>query len=106
MSSLNLLLSRGWVQLVKSFRYLSMPMRWRLARVMQAKVLWCIATMTETGYQVEISEAWENFPTNDPHADTCRLNAELETFIRQQPDQYLWVHRRFKTRPEGEHSLY
>ena len=84
----------------------TLPMVSRLARVMQAKVLWCIATMTETGYQVEISEAWENFPTNDPHADTCRLNAELETFIRQQPDQYLWVHRRFKTRPEGEHSLY
>ena len=39
MSSLNLLLSRGWVQLVKSFRYLSMPMRWRLARV-AAAVLW------------------------------------------------------------------
>ena len=84
----------------------TLPMVSRLARVMQAKVLWCIATMTETGYQVEISEAWENFPTNDPQADTCRLNAELETFIRQQPDQYLWVHRRFKTRPEGEHSLY
>ena len=84
----------------------TLPMVSRLARVMQAKVLWCIATMTETGYQVEISEAWENFPTNDPHADTCRLNAELETFIRQQPDQYLWVHRRFKTRPEGERSLY
>ena len=69
-------------------------------------ILWCIATMTEEGYHVIISKPWENFPTADFEADTRRLNAELEEWIRAYPDQYLWVHRRFKTRPEGEQSLY
>lgn len=84
----------------------TLPMVSRLARVTRAKVLWCIATMTEEGYHVIISKPWENFPTADFEADTRRLNAELEEWIRAYPDQYLWVHRRFKTRPEGEQSLY
>ena len=84
----------------------TIPMVSRLARVMRAKVVWCIATMTEDGYRVEISAPLENFPTKDPEADTMRLNKELEAYIRRHPDQYLWVHRRFKTRPEGEPSVY
>ena len=62
--------------------------------------------MTEDGYEVEISAPLQNFPTDDPVADTARLNRELEAHIRLHPDQYLWVHRRFKTRPEGESSVY
>ena len=84
----------------------TIPMVSRLARVMRAKVVWCIATMTEDGYRVEISAPLENFPTKDPEADTMRLNKELEAYIRRHPDQYLWVHRRFKTRPEGEPTVY
>ena len=84
----------------------TVPMVSRLSKVMKAKVLWCIATMTEEGYEVEITPPIENFPTADARADTCRLNAELEAWIRKHPDQYLWVHRRFKTRPEGEPSVY
>ncbi len=84
----------------------TIPMVSRLAKVMRAKVLWSFAVMTEDGYEVEITPPLENFPTNDPEADTKRLNEELEARIRQHPDQYLWVHRRFKTRPEGEPSVY
>lgn len=84
----------------------TIPMVSRLARVMRAKVIWCIATMTDEGYSVELSAPFEDFPTKDPEADTRRLNEELERFIRKHPDQYFWVHRRFKTRPEGEPSLY
>lgn len=84
----------------------TIPMVSRLARVTRAKVMWCIATMTDEGYSVELSAPLENFPTADPEADTRRINAELEARIRQHPDQYLWVHRRFKTRPEGEPSVY
>ena len=84
----------------------TIPMVSRLARVMRAKVVWCIATMTDDGYRVEISAPLENFPTKDPEVDTTRLNKELEAYIRRHPDQYLWVHRRFKTRPEGEPSVY
>lgn len=50
--------------------------------------------------------AWENFPSDDVEGDTRRMNAFLEDRIREMPEQYFWVHKRFKTRPEGEASLY
>lgn len=84
----------------------TLPMVSRLARVTRARVLWCIATMTKEGYEVYISPVWSDFPTEDPVADTCRVNEELERWIRRFPDQYLWVHRRFKSRPKGESSVY
>jgi len=42
----------------------------------------------------------------DPHADTARLHAVLESVVREYPDQWLWIHRRWKTRPPGEAALY
>ena len=78
----------------------------RLAKLTRAKVCMCIAEMTDTGYVVHISPAWENYPTDDVEADTRRITAELENWILKLPDQYLWSHRRFKTRPEGEPSVY
>ncbi len=84
----------------------TIPMVSRLARVTRAQVVWCIATMTEKGYHVIVSKPFENFPTKDYVEDTRRINEELEDWIRAYPDQYLWVHRRFKTRPEGEASVY
>jgi KDO2-lipid IV(A) lauroyltransferase len=44
--------------------------------------------------------------TGDLHADTARLHAALESVVRAYPDQWLWIHRRWKTRPPGEASLY
>ena len=58
------------------------------------------------GYRVEFGEPWENFPTDDAEADTRRMNEWLEAVVRTMPEQYYWVHRRFKTRPEGEPRLY
>ena len=84
----------------------TLPMVSRLAKVTRARVLWCIATMTDEGYEVIITPAWKDFPTADVEADTRRVNEELEQWIRRFPDQYLWVHRRFKSRPEGEPSVY
>lgn len=78
----------------------------RLAKITRAKVCLCIAEMTDTGYTVHISKPWENYPTGDDTADTRRIVAELEEWIRKLPDQYLWTHRRFKTRPEGAPSVY
>ena len=48
----------------------------------------------------------ENYPSGNDVADATRINAELEKLIRENPSQYLWLHKRFKTRPEGEKSLY
>ncbi len=58
------------------------------------------------GYEVVILPALENFPSESVEADTRRVNELLEHYIRQAPEQYLWVHRRFKTRPPGEPGVY
>jgi KDO2-lipid IV(A) lauroyltransferase len=58
------------------------------------------------GYIVRYEEPWRDFPTDDAVADSARMNRWIESEIRRNPAQYLWVHRRFKTRPPGELSLY
>lgn len=57
-------------------------------------------------YRIEIQPPLDNFPSGDDVADATRINKIIEDAVRQAPDQYLWVHRRFKTRPEGEPSFY
>lgn len=59
-----------------------------------------------SGYRLCILPALEDFPSGDIAADTARINRIIEDAVRQVPAQYLWVHRRFKTRPEGEVYLY
>ncbi len=58
------------------------------------------------GYEIEIFPPIENFPSDSVEADIRRTNAILEQLIRKAPEQYLWVHRRFKTRPEGMPPVY
>jgi KDO2-lipid IV(A) lauroyltransferase len=58
------------------------------------------------GYRVKFLPAWEDWPTEDAQADAARMNRWIEEQIRHCPAQYLWVHKRFKTRPAGEPSLY
>jgi KDO2-lipid IV(A) lauroyltransferase len=65
-----------------------------------------VTRMTPQGYTLELSDAWDDFPTDDVMADTQRMNNELEAAIRRSPAQYYWVHKRFKTRPEGEADVY
>lgn len=61
----------------------------------------------DSGYTLEILPQLENFPTNDDIADVTRVNQELEKAILRQPDQYMWLHRRFKNRPnENDPDLY
>ena len=78
----------------------------RLARLGQAKVVPVISRITPEGYDVEVLPAWPNYPGPDPLADTVRMNQRLEAMIQTMPEQYYWVHRRFKTRPPGAPSLY
>ena len=60
----------------------------------------------ESGWEVVLGAALEDFPSGDDAADAARLNAVLETQIERSPEQYLWVHRRFKTRPPGAPPVY
>ncbi|HKQ30760.1 MAG TPA: lysophospholipid acyltransferase family protein [Burkholderiales bacterium] len=58
------------------------------------------------GYEVNFLPPLDKFPTGDALADTTRMNAEIEKAARRWPSQYFWVHKRFKTRPEGEPRFY
>jgi KDO2-lipid IV(A) lauroyltransferase len=58
------------------------------------------------GYKIIIEGALDNFPSNDLLTDTTRINQLIEKYVREQPAQYLWVHRRFKNRPNGEKDYY
>jgi KDO2-lipid IV(A) lauroyltransferase len=58
------------------------------------------------GYRVRFLEPWTDFPTDDPVADAARMNQWIGDEVRRNPSQYYWVHKRFKTRPPGEASLY
>jgi KDO2-lipid IV(A) lauroyltransferase len=60
----------------------------------------------EQGYVLELSPALTGFPSDDAVADTTRINAQIEAMVRAAPSQYLWIHRRFKTRPPGDPPIY
>ena len=57
-------------------------------------------------YQIRIDTPWENWPSSDAIADTGVYMEKLEAVVREHPEQYLWVHRRFKTRPQGSPNIY
>ena len=80
----------------------------RLARISGAAVVPFFQTRLPgaRGYQLTLYPPLDNFPGESIEADTHRINGIIETRIREQPGQYLWVHRRFKTRPEGEPDVY
>lgn len=84
----------------------TVPSLSRFARLGRAKVVPLLPRITATGYEVQVLPAWEDFPSDDPVADTALMNARLQDYINTMPAQYYWVHKRFKTRPEGEPSLY
>ena len=60
----------------------------------------------ESGYVIRLSPALENFPSENELNDATTINRAIEEQVRQSPEQYLWAHRRFKTRPEGEADVY
>lgn len=80
----------------------------RLAKLTGARVLPFVTRQLPggQGYEARFYPAWENFPGDDVVADTRRMNAFIEERILETPEQYYWVHKRFKTRPPGEARFY
>lgn len=78
----------------------------RLARLTGATVLPVIARMEHDGYVIAIGEPWTDFPGEGIEADTRRMNAFIEQEVLKMPEQYFWLHKRFKTRPPGENRIY
>jgi Kdo2-lipid IVA lauroyltransferase/acyltransferase len=86
----------------------TMPGLSRIARIAGAKVLPCVTRMLPrgAGYVLSIEAPWDNFPSRDLAADTLRMNQYIERRVLEMPEQYLWMHKRFKTRPPGESRFY
>lgn len=80
----------------------------RLARLTGAVVLPVIARADADGkgFSVNFGEPWADYPGVDLQADVDRMNSYIETEVQTMPEQYYWVHKRFKTRPPGEASFY
>jgi KDO2-lipid IV(A) lauroyltransferase len=80
----------------------------RIAQMTGAKIVPSITRILPggEGYVLTFYPAWENYPTGDDIADTRRMNEFLEQRILEMPEQYFWLHKRFKTRPEGEEKFY
>ena len=80
----------------------------RIAALTGAVVVPAVTTQLPGGggYVLRFHPAWENFPSGDLAADTRRMNAFIEDRVREMPEQYYWLHKRFKTRPQGEPRFY
>jgi KDO2-lipid IV(A) lauroyltransferase len=84
----------------------TVPSLSRFARLGRAKVVPLVTRMTRHGYEVQILPSWQGFPSEDVVADTALMNLRLQSYIDTMPDQYFWVHKRFKDRPPGEAAVY
>ena len=79
----------------------------RIAGMTKAKIIPAIPTReADNTVTLRFYPAWDNFPTENVEADTQRMNDFIEERVREHPEQYFWLHKRFKTRPESENSFY
>ena len=84
----------------------TLPSLSRFARLGRARVVPVLSRLTRTGYEVQVLPAWTDVPSDDLQADTALMNQRLAAYISTMPEQYYWVHKRFKDRPPGMPSVY
>ena len=79
-----------------------------IARTTGAAVVPCVTRMLPGGggYRARLYPPWTDFPSGDDHADARRMMAFIEERVLEMPEQYFWLHKRFKTRPPGEARFY
>lgn len=78
-----------------------------IARTTGAAVVPCVTRMLPAGgYVARLYPAWSDFPSGDDYADARRMLAFVEERVLEMPEQYFWLHKRFKTRPPGEPGVY
>ncbi len=80
----------------------------RIAAATGAKVIPVVATFLPNyrGWKVKFYPPWENYPGDDIVTATRHMNAVIEQSVLEAPAEYFWAHKRFKTRPPGEPSVY
>jgi len=80
----------------------------RIAQLAGAAIVPCVTRQLPggAGYVVRLYPAWLDYPGGDAEADARRMNAFIEARVREAPEQYYWLHKRFKTRPAGEQNPY
>ncbi|MGD9787593.1 MAG: lipid A biosynthesis acyltransferase [Sulfuricellaceae bacterium] len=80
----------------------------RLAAMAGAAVVPCVTRQLPggEGYAVRFYPPWDAYPSAEVAADVRRMNAFIEERVREMPEQYFWLHKRFKTRPKGEERIY
>jgi Kdo2-lipid IVA lauroyltransferase/acyltransferase len=80
----------------------------RIAQMAGAKVVPSITRLLPggAGYVLTFYPGWDHYPSGDDIADTRRVNEFIEDRAREMPEQYFWLHKRFKTRPPGEERFY
>ncbi len=84
----------------------TIPALSRLVRLTNARVVPVICRQVPDGYEIEVQQPWEDFPGESVEADTAFMNRFIETQVLRMPEQYFWLHKRFKTRPPGEQRFY
>jgi KDO2-lipid IV(A) lauroyltransferase len=77
------------------------------AKEANCETVFVVSLQTESGYKIKVLPGLENFPSGDDKYDVARINKRVEEMVLMAPEQYLWMHKRFKTRPnEDDPSFY